>query len=63
MRVFYNGFTGELMKLEREIGMLGIADGGKMYSSVSYMMSIYEIDKKVTHSFSGVKWEDVRICE
>lgn len=59
MQVTYNGFTGELVKLEREIGMLGMTNDGKMYSHVSYTLSIYDSEKQVTHSFTGVKLEAV----
>lgn len=50
MQVTYNGFTGELVKLEREtIG-----------SYTLYILSIYDSEKQVTHSFTGVKLEDVK---
>lgn len=56
MQVTYNGFTGELVKLEKEPGMLGMTDDGKMYAHVSYTLSIYDSEKNVTHSFTGVKF-------
>lgn len=60
MRVNYNGFTGELMKLEREAGMIGLTDDGSVYSRVSYALFIYDSEKQVTHSFTGVNLEDVK---
>lgn len=60
MRVTYNGFTGELMKLEREIGMMGITDDGLVHFDVRYTLTIYDSKKKVTHSFNGVKLENVK---
>lgn len=59
MQVSYNGFTGELVKLEKEPGMIGLTDDGKVYARVSYELSIYDSEKQVTHLFTGVKLEDV----
>lgn len=56
MKVSYNGFAGELVKLERKPDM-------KMFNShVGYIydLSIYDSEKQVTHSFAGVKMEDVK---
>lgn len=56
MKVSYNGFTGELVKLERKPDM-------KMFNShigYIYDLSIYDSGKQVTHSFAGVKLEDVK---
>lgn len=54
MQVSYNGFTGELVRLEREdLSCFGIKD--KVYN-----LSIYDSEKQVTHSFTGVKLEDVK---
>lgn len=50
MQVTYNGFTGELVKLERE----------EIGSYRLYSLSIYDSEKKVTHSFTGVKLEEVQ---
>lgn len=48
MQVSYNGFTGELVKLERHT----------VYCY--YDLSIYDSEKQVTHSFTGVNLEDVK---
>lgn len=56
MKVSYNGFTGELVKLERKPDM-------KMFNShigYIYDLSIYDSGKQVTHSFTGAKLEDVK---
>ena len=54
MQVTYNGFTGELVKLEREdLRAFGMKDR-------VYNLSIYDSEKQVTHSFTGVKLEDVK---
>lgn len=52
MRVSYNGFTGELVKLEKKFDPYG---GGTVYD-----LSIYDSEKQVTHSFTGVQLEDVK---
>lgn len=49
MKATYNGFTGELEKLERT-----------HYGDCRYSLSIYDDDNKVTHSFTMVKLEDVK---
>ncbi len=60
MQVAYNGFTGELVKLEREdLRAFGMKDR-------VYNLSIYDSEKQVTHSFAGVKQEDMKFsggCE
>lgn len=54
MQVTYNGFTGELVKLEREdLRAFGMKDR-------VYNLSIYDREKQVTHSFTGVKPEDIK---
>lgn len=53
MQVSYNGFTGELVKLGRNPDM-------KMCHGYIYDISIYDSEKQVTHSFTGVKLEDVK---
>lgn len=53
MQVSYNGFTGELAKLERKPDM-------KMCHGYIYDISIYDSEKQVTHSFTGVNLEDVK---
>lgn len=58
MQVAYNGFTGELVKLERHIIPGNFIRDTK--SAIVYDLSIYDSDKQVTHSFTGVKLEDVK---
>lgn len=53
MQVSYNGFTGELVKLERRT----VVCCAEHYI---YDISIYDSEKQVTHSFVGVKLEDVK---
>lgn len=54
MQVTYDGFTGELKKLEREdLSAFGMRDS-------VYDLSIYDSEKRVTHSFTSVKMEDVK---
>lgn len=52
MQVTYNGLTGELVKLERI--KCPPLNGAHIYD-----LSIYDSEKRVTHSFTGVKMEDV----
>lgn len=49
MKVTYNGFTGELVRLERT-----------QYGDSRYSLSLYDGDKNVTYSFSCVRLEDVK---
>lgn len=49
MQVTYNGFTGELVKLEKTF-----------CKPQFYDLSIYDSEKQVTHSFTGVKFEDMK---
>lgn len=49
MQVTYNGFTGELVNLEKTF-----------CKPQSYDLSIYDREKHVTHSFTGVNLEDVK---
>lgn len=68
MKVFYNGFTGELVKLERKVNtrtetlncinaVYTVCDGKE---SLYYNLSIYDSEKNVTHSFENVKLSDVK---
>lgn len=51
LKASYNGFTGELFKFERR----------SRFSEVAiYDLEIFDIEKNVTHSFYGVKLEDVK---
>lgn len=52
MKVTYREFTGELVKLERT-----------HYGDCRYSLSIYDGGKNVTHSFTGVKLEDVKFLD
>lgn len=54
MQVSYNGFTGELVKLETKMV------DGLFYTSANTYLVIYDSEKHVTHSFTGVKLEDVK---
>ena len=54
MQVTYNGFTGELVKLQQEdLHAFGLKDR-------IYNLSIYDSEYRVTHSFTGVKLEDMK---
>lgn len=53
MQVAYNGFTGELVKLERI--KCPPLNGAHIYD-----ISIYDDENRCTHSFTGVKLEDVK---
>lgn len=57
MQVSYNGFTGELVKLEYKHRTYNARTGEDF---ASYDLSIYDSEKQVTHSFTGVKLEDVK---
>lgn len=52
MQVSYNGFTGELVKLERYTD--------PFTHNNFYQIDIYDIEKKATISFTCVKLEDVK---
>mgnify|MGYP001029198311 CR=1 FL=1 len=65
MQVTYNGFTGELVKLERtsvdvtlRTSIIGMPT--QQSDSWNYNLSIYDREKHVTYSFTGVKLEDVK---
>ena len=67
MQVTYNGFTGELVKLEllqteRKMTTINVISGHTVYQKdiILYDLSIYDSEKQVTHSFTGVKLEDVK---
>ena len=53
MQVTYNGFTGELVKLER-------IKCPPLSGAHIYDISIYDDENRCTHSFTGVKLEDVK---
>ena len=56
MQVSYNGFTGELEKLEKMDTLLL----QPYVQREIYNLSIYDSEKQVTHSFTCVKLEDVK---
>ena len=72
MQVTYNGFTGELVKLERsKAGKDGVTSipiyftCGLTEATVSshkwfYDLSLYDSEKQATISFTGVKLEDMK---
>lgn len=63
MQVTYNGFTGELVKLERSFTgrfEIPVELDGAANAKWLYDLSIYDIEKQVTHSFTCVKIEDVK---
>lgn len=60
MQVTYNGFTGELVKIERVSRDRVDVPIGEKSSRIPFDLSIYDSEKNVTHSFTGVKLEDVK---
>lgn len=62
MQVTYNGFTGELVKLEKkETDKYTLSPYDMWEHPVwGYDLSIYDSEKQVTYSFAGVKLEDVK---
>ncbi len=52
MQATYNGFTGELVKLEKTF-----------CKPQFYDLSIYDSEKQVPHSFTGVKQEDMKFLD
>lgn len=66
MKVTYKGFTGGLVKLERNlvaqssIAVTSVTPVLQLTNTTTYVLSIYDSEKKVTHSFTDVKLEDVK---
>ena len=60
MQVTYNGFTGGLLKLERVSRDKSDVPIGIKFDQLPFDLSIYDSQKNVTHSFAGVKLEDVK---
>lgn len=67
MKATYNGFTGELVKLERlsisqSMSAVNVISGSTINQKISrlYNLSIYDSENHVTHSFTNVKLEDVK---
>lgn len=69
LKAEYNGFTGELVKLERKEGAI-TEDVGEVHTinaiyrlqkaTIRYDLSIYDAEKKATISFDGVKLKDIK---
>lgn len=60
MQVTYNGFTGKLLELKRKVSREFNAVEYKTILYSEYDLSIYDSEKQVTHSFTGVNLEDVK---
>lgn len=63
MKVTYKGFTGELVKLEKKgegITFINCTPVTPQMFDSKYDIAIYDREKDVTHSFTGVKLEDVK---
>ena len=62
MQVTYNGFTGELVKLEKkETGRYTLSPfDTEKHPVFGYDLTLYDSEKQATISFSGVKMEDVK---
>ena len=56
MQITYNGFTGELVKLEQCRNEFFNPHAEKTI----YDLSVYDREKRVTHHFTGVKLGDVK---
>ena len=62
MQVTYNGFTGELVKLEKkETGRYTLSPfDTEKHPVFGYDLTLYDSEKQVTHSFTGVKQDDMK---
>lgn len=66
MQVTYNGFTGELVKLELTSVNARLSTNQNLQGPTmlpdgyNYNLSVYDSEKQVTHSFTSVKLEDVK---
>lgn len=58
MQVSYNGFTGELVKLERDMKAFNLSLNG--VASGVYTLAIYDSKKEATTTFEKVKLDDVK---
>lgn len=56
MQVSYKGFIGQLVKMERCRNEFF----NPHVEKTIYDLSVYDSEKQVTHSFTGVKLEDVK---
>lgn len=59
LQVSCNGFTGELVKLEGKQTVV-TTGAGTIAPRTRYDLSIYDSEKRVTHSFDSVKLEDIK---
>lgn len=59
MKATYNGFTGELKKLERIDCVLVCVDGMTKPPTL-YVLEIYDTEKKATVHFENVNLADVK---
>lgn len=59
LKVEYNGFTGELVKLERLKNVFNMSPDG--ITAYLYNLSIYDGEKEATCSFEKVKLEDIKL--
>lgn len=64
MKATYNGFTGELKKLER-IDCVFVCVDGMTKPHTLYVLEIYDTEKKATVHFENVNLADVKLsgCE
>lgn len=62
LKVSYRGFAGELIKLEarERIPILNAIPDMTQTSTYRYDLSIYDSEKRVTHSFANVSLDDVK---
>lgn len=56
MQVTYNGFTGELVKLEIHEQLRSVSEGVVRVCD----LTLYDSEKQATISFTGVKFEDLK---
>lgn len=60
MQVTYNGFTGELVKLERVSRDRADVPTGMKFEDLPFDLSIYNSEKNVIYSFTSAKLENVK---
>lgn len=53
MQVTYNGVTGDFVKLEKSYDLIRNGEN-------PYVLTIFDSKNLVTHTFSGIKLEDVK---
>lgn len=59
MQVTYNGFTGELLKLERVSRDKSDVPIGIKFDQLPFDLTIYDSEKQIIYSFTGVKLKNV----